>query len=275
MDIISRAAWRADGATYRDGTVAPTQRTGVILHHSVTAEGGSQAAVESTLRMIERLDRDTNHWFGTYNFAVDYAGRVYEMSGTQGIGTHAAGHNTAYWGICYIGDGRTSYPEAARRATERLIEELATAANHSLAIRLHRDVNRTECPGDLIAQAFAARASSAQPTSRGQLALDGRLGKATISALQRKLSELGLYAGAADGEIDAHYSPTVAALQTFLNAAGARLQVDGEGFRQDGTATLTNAALQRHLRTYADGVFDTPVSAGIRALQARLNAGDL
>lgn len=270
MDIITRAQWGSGQQVFNAGTVSAAQRVGAVVHHSVTGEGGSRSAVENLLRMIERLDRDTNHWPGTYNFAIDYAGRVYEMSGVDGIGTHTAGHNTAYWGICYIGDGRKAYPEAAQRATSDLITQLTLAARHSLQVLGHRDLNTTECPGALIEATLHAKAIGNPP-----LAEDGRLGPKTITCLQQWLREKGLYHGPLDGHIDVPHSDTVAALQAYLNGLGAHLTIDGAGLWQTGRPSATIAALQRWLGTPADGVLDVPTSSAVRALQARLNGGPL
>ncbi|MBF4615490.1 peptidoglycan-binding domain-containing protein [Curtobacterium sp. VKM Ac-1376] len=270
MDIVTRTQWGSTQQVFNAGTVTPAQRVGVVVHHSVTGEGGSRPAVEDLLRMIERLDRDTNHWPGTYNFAIDYAGRVYEMSGRDGIGTHTAGHNTAYWGICYIGDGSKAYPAAAQRAATELISQLTLAAGHPLQVLGHRDLNTTECPGALIEATLHAIATDNSP-----LAVDGRLGHKTISCLQQRLREKGLYDGPLDGRIDVTHSDTVAALQTYLNAHGAHLVVDGEGLWQTGRPSATIAALQAWLGTPADGVLDLPTSSAVKALQARLNGGSL
>lgn len=270
VDIITRGQWGSTRDVFRAGIVAPGRRVGVVLHHSVTGQGGSRSAVQDLLRMIERLDRDTNHWPGTYNYAIDYAGRVYEMSGRDGVGTHAAGHNTAYWGICFIGDGRKSYPSAAQRATAALVSELQVAAGHPLQVVGHQDVNETECPGALIEATLHAAAPS-----NAMLTIDGRLGPATVSLLQQRLRTAGLYDGPVDGRIDVPHSATVAALQTYLNAHGAHLVVDGAGLWQNGTPSATITALQTWLGTPADGTLSLPSSAAVKALQMRLNGGSL
>jgi peptidoglycan hydrolase-like protein with peptidoglycan-binding domain len=107
------------------------------------------------------------------------------------------------------------------------------------------------------------------------LAADGRLGPDTISRLQERLRTAGLYDGPIDGRIDVPRSATVAALQTYLNAHGAELVVDGAGLWQTGKPSATIAALQTWLGTPADGVLDLPTSAAVKALQVRLNGGPL
>lgn len=270
MDIITRAQWGSEATVYRAGTVIPQNRRGVVLHHSVTGQGGTRPAVEALLRGIERLDRDTNGWPGTYNFAIDYDGRIYEMSGLDGIGTHAAGHNTAYWGICYIGDGREEYPEAARDSTRELVAALTKSAGHPLDVVGHQDLNSTACPGPLIQSTVAYFGSRGSKIDE-----DGRLGRETITRLQERLRDASLYTGPVDGVISKPRSATVAAVQRYLNAHGAHLVVDGAGLWQTGEASHTIAALQRWLGTDDDGRLDVPVSVAVRALQQRLNAGAL
>ena len=88
------------------------------------------------------------------------------------------------------------------------------------------------------------------------LVVDGYLGKATYSALQR-------YFGTYVDGIISRPSPVVKALQKLL------------GVTQDGYwGADTNRALQRRFGTYVDGVISRP-SPVIKELQRRLNKGKL
>ena len=271
VQIISRAGWGSTWSHPGAGSVRPADRRGVIIHHSVTAEGGDRASVSSILRQIERLDRDVNKWSGSYNYAVDHSGAVYELTGLSVVGTHASGHNTAYWGVCYIGDGRYSFPKAAGQSIRALITWLESQAGHPLEVLGHGQVNSTECPGPLV-RSFLEGDSGCGDTG---LVADGTLGSQTIRALQDRLRERGYYTGPSDGVLDTPSSATVAALQRYLNDKGANpaLIVDGAGLLQTGVTTKTNRALQVYLGTPADGVLDAPVSAAVRRLQARLADG--
>ena len=103
------------------------------------------------------------------------------------------------------------------------------------------------------------------------LRIDGDLGPATISALQKILKVL------VTGKISEPSSTTVA-LQKFLNGRlpGTDLKVDGRGFVQSNVArTKTNGALQSYLGSPADGTLSSPDSLVVRKLQARLNTGRL
>ena len=279
INILSRAQWGSSWPSQGAGTIGASARSGVIIHHSVTGEGTDQNSVVAILRAIERLDRDSNKWPSSYNFAVDHAGIVYELTGLSRIGTHAANNNSANWGICYIGDGRSHFPDAAAQAIREVIYWLSRQSGHQLQVRGHQQVNNTACPGGLIQGKINTGyfSQAMQSPTNGLLAIDGVLGPATIAALQLQLARLGYYQGPPDGVIDAGTSATVAALQRFLNDHGAEphLAVDGAGLWQRPQSSQTNAALQRRLGTPVDGRFDLPASVGIRALQVRLNAGSL
>jgi len=280
VEILSRATWGSSWAHPGAGQVRPASRQGVIVHHSVTAEGGDRGSVAQILRNIENLDRHTNRWTGSYNYAIDHSGTIYELTGLATVGTHAAGHNTAYWGICYIGDGRVSFPEPARRALHELTTWLSTQAGHALTIVGHGQVNNTACPGPLVQAALSGLSGSSVPASAdggAPLNVDGALGPKTISALQIQLRIKNYYTGPVDGTLDQPVSLTVKALQKYLNDHGATpvLEIDGAGFTQDGVKTHTIAALQAFLGTPIDGVLSTPSSTAVRALQARLNANAL
>jgi len=277
VEILSRATWGSSWAHPGAGQARPASRQGVIVHHSVTAEGGDRGSVAQILRNIEDLDRHTNRWTGSYNYAIDHSGTIYELTGLTTVGTHAAGHNTAYWGICYIGDGRVSFPEPARRALHELTTWLSTQAGHALTIVGHGQVNNTACPGPLIQAALSASSGPSGPAAGengGLLDVDGALGPRTVSALQERLRSLNYYSGPVDGSLDRPVSLTVKALQRYLNDHGAHplLAVDGAGLAQNGQRTLTIAALQTFLGTPVDGVLSVPSSEAVRALQARLNA---
>jgi N-acetylmuramoyl-L-alanine amidase len=145
--LITRQEWGAKPLTAYSNTTAPKNRTGIIIHHSVTGEGTNQKSVESILRGIDDYHRRKG-WGGIgYNFAVDHKGRIYEARGRDIIGVHAANHNTLNFGICYIGNTDKHLTIAAVKAIQSLVEELQEAANKKLNVRGHGSVNLTGCPG--------------------------------------------------------------------------------------------------------------------------------
>ena len=280
VQILTRTAWGSSWSHPGSGQVRPHARRGVIVHHSVTAEGGDRASVSQILRGIENLDRHTNGWMGSYNYAIDHSGSIYELTGLTTIGTHAARHNTAYWGVCYIGDGRVSFPAAAQQALFELIAWLVAQAGHGLEVLGHGEVNSTACPGPIVQAALRPSGETPPMPENGNptgLRVDGMLGRKTIAALQERLRELKYYSGPIDGKIDIPISLTVTALQRHLNDNGATpaLAIDGAGLVQTGLKTHTIAALQAYLGTPVDGVLSLPSSQAVRALQSRLNEKSL
>ena len=148
--MITRKQWGALPITKYDQKIAPPVRTQVVIHHSVTSEGKTQAQVEATLRNIDKQHRG-NGWGGIgYNLAVDYDGRIYEARGLDILGAHASGANTKSYGICYIGDGRKRITDKGVAGIKKAI---ALVQNHSakkLKVVGHKDINSTACPGDKI-----------------------------------------------------------------------------------------------------------------------------
>jgi hypothetical protein len=145
--MITRSDWGAGRLTAHTSTIKPANRTGIIIHHSVTAQGTTEASVSSILRTIDGFHRRKG-WGGIgYNFAVDHQGRVYEARGRDIIGVHAAGSNTANFGICFIGNSDKKLTPKAVAAIAKLVENLQNAAGKNLKVQGHRDVNSTGCPG--------------------------------------------------------------------------------------------------------------------------------
>lgn len=150
--MITRKQWGAKPLTAYTYRIEPAYRTGIIIHHSVTAEGKSRAEVEAILRQIDD-DHRAQGWGGIgYNLAVDYAGRIYRARGINIIGCHAQDNNGHNYGICYIGDGRKRITNAAVDAIRTCVSTLQQRSDKRLKIQGHRDVNPTACPGDKIQQ---------------------------------------------------------------------------------------------------------------------------
>jgi nucleoid-associated protein YgaU len=148
--MIKRAQWGAKPLTAYSQKIAPPVRTSVVIHHSVTSEGKTQAQVEAILRKIDDQHRK-NGWGGIgYNLAVDYDGRIYEARGIDILGAHATGMNTKGYGICYIGDGRKGITPKAVKGIEAAIVMLQNHSAKKLKVVGHRDVGSTACPGDKI-----------------------------------------------------------------------------------------------------------------------------
>ncbi|HRN30092.1 MAG TPA: peptidoglycan recognition family protein, partial [Terrimesophilobacter sp.] len=145
------------------GTTHPSNRRGIAIHHTVTPEGDSLESVEAI------IDRHINgaHPYGSYNYVIDHAGRIWDIVGLDGVGAHAGGKNTPYLGVCYIGDGRYNFTEAARESFADMVAYLEQQCGKALEVVPHSALNATACPGDLIRNAI--------PTFREERARSGSL----------------------------------------------------------------------------------------------------
>lgn len=140
--IISRAKWGARSPNGRD-TTTWSQRTGFVVHHSGADD-------DQTVKQIQNFHMDTRGWSDIgYNFLVDKHGNIYEGRGWAVVGAHAKDHNTPNIGVCIIGDYSKSLPPAATLdALSWLYDEANRRKGSKLAVRTHRMVGSTSCPGD-------------------------------------------------------------------------------------------------------------------------------
>lgn len=164
IDIVSREEWEADESIMDwDQEYAPVEQ--IIVHHTA---GGSNAPVDSAavVRGIYYFHAVEKEWGDIgYNFIIDHHGRIYE--GRQGglgvVAAHASGNNYGSVGIAIIGDYSEDSPASnSLKALIELIEyvsyqtELDLDGTHYFngnnipIVAGHRDVNPTECPGDVL-----------------------------------------------------------------------------------------------------------------------------
>lgn len=166
----------------------------------------------------------------------------------------------------------------------------------NLPLYPHRHWTSTECPGtwdlakiDALARRTQDKPSrddtrpapkpapvaGPKPVHTAGLTVDGVWGKATTEALQRYLGTK------ADGVISSQgaYGFPIDGLQEVRNPKGSQCIAALQkilGVKADGLlGPATVKALQRRLRTPADGVISRPTSQLVVALQQALNAGHL
>jgi hypothetical protein len=180
--IISRAGWGADESKRRNGSREYARVSKLVVHHTVTPNDDPDPA--STVRAIYAYHTQSRGWDDIgYNFLVDAAGRVYEgrfarqyapdevptgenPDGAGVVGAHAQRHNHGSAGVALLGDFHGGQPPPA--ALDGLVAVLAwkaarhgidpqgatpftTTDGHTYAfpnVAGHRDVGKTECPGD-------------------------------------------------------------------------------------------------------------------------------
>ena len=191
--IITRAQWGANESIRRaEPIIAPTL-SGVIVHHTVNANGYAAGDVAAIVRSIYAYHVRSNGWNDIgYNYLVDAYGRIYE--GRYGgitanvVGAQTEGFNTGTAGVAYIGNTDTAPVTAAGRAAlVSLISwrldlahvdpassvQLTSGGNPKYpagrvvtarAVSGHRDLYPTDCPGRSLYAALPGIAGDAAKT---------------------------------------------------------------------------------------------------------------
>lgn len=170
--IILRADWGADESIVRsEPSYAPHLLLSVV-HHTAGSSPATPDDSAAVVRGIQTYHVEGNGWNDIgYNFLVDPFGQVFEGRGggvaRNVIGAHALGFNTGSTGVALLGnfEGHAPTPEAldalagllAWRLDVGHLDPVSTVrfpsegATYTLrAVSGHRDVNSTDCPGDLL-----------------------------------------------------------------------------------------------------------------------------
>lgn len=125
----------------RNGNFTRRSKTDeVILHH---AEASS-----ATVWDINQWHLD-NGWVGIgYHYYIRKDGSIYRGRPEWAVGAHATGHNDRSIGICCEGAYMTETMPAAQLASLKALLRDIMGRYGTLALKRHRDVNSTSCPGD-------------------------------------------------------------------------------------------------------------------------------
>ncbi len=176
--IVTRAQWGADEA-YRSGPPSYGVVRCAFVHHTVNANTYTRAQAPALVRGIYYYHTQVNGWRDIgYNFLIDRFGTIYE--GRYGgvakavIGAQVLGFNAMSTGVALIGTFESVAPSsAALSSLEQLLawkldlshlNPLGTArvlcsttemyqAGQWVTVPViagHRQVNYTECPGDVL-----------------------------------------------------------------------------------------------------------------------------
>ena len=112
----------------------------VILHHA--------EASNATVWDINQWHLD-NGWVGIgYHYYIRKDGSIYRGRPEWAVGAHATGHNDRSIGICCEGAYMTETMPAAQLASLKALLRDIMGRYGTLALKRHRDVNSTSCPGD-------------------------------------------------------------------------------------------------------------------------------
>lgn len=124
---------------------APRRRATVFLHHSVTHGTGDEA-----MRTLQRVAFERGFSDVSYTRAVDANGVRYRGRRPGVEGAHTRGYNDTAHAICAIGNYDATEPSDKLLrgiAREIVAMRIGGALTRDCAIRVHRDVSSTACPG--------------------------------------------------------------------------------------------------------------------------------
>ncbi|XP_074060407.1 N-acetylmuramoyl-L-alanine amidase [Macrotis lagotis] len=154
--ILPRCRWEA--APYRGSPTMLNLPLGFLyVHHTYEPHQPcttfSQCA--ANMRSMQRFHQVTRGWDDIgYSFVVGSDGYVYEGRGWHWVGAHTLGHNFLGFGVSIIGNYTATLPEAhALRTVRDALPRCALRAGHlkpDYSIQGHRQVVRTDCPGDAL-----------------------------------------------------------------------------------------------------------------------------
>ncbi|XP_062454331.1 N-acetylmuramoyl-L-alanine amidase [Rhea pennata] len=127
----------------------------VYIHH--TYEPGAPcrtfASCARAMRSMQRFHQDARGWDDIgYSFVVGSDGYLYEGRGWHWVGAHTRGYNRQGYGVSYVGDYTARPPDADALALVRdaflPCAVRAGRLRRNYTLRGHRQMGRTECPGD-------------------------------------------------------------------------------------------------------------------------------
>jgi flagellar hook assembly protein FlgD len=279
--IVTRAKWGADEA-YRTGSPSYGVVRCAFVHHTVNANTYTRAQAPALVRGIYYYHTQVNGWWDIgYNFLIDRFGTIYE--GRYGgvtkavLGAQVLGFNSWSTGVALIGTFETAAPSpAAVSSLERLLSwkldlshlnprgtariRCSTAEMYKVGqwvtvpvILGHRQVNYTECPGDVLfgmlpairktvaglgdPKIFTPTASPAAFSPNG----DGARDTATLKAVLSGPDHWAIAVSDASGAVVTHFSgmgSTIGVVWDGRDDAGRRLP-DGS-YLASFTATSAN-----------------------------------
>lgn len=152
FDIISRSRWGARQPESR--TTRPPGQVNTVFLHWPGAPGSlsgvnTPAEERQWMRDTQRFHMETRGWSDfAYNYAMFRSGRVYAGRTFKVVPASQAPQNTNGVSICCVIGAPDAVTAAMRENLIDFVRWCEKYAGHDLAVKGHRDVNQTTCPGD-------------------------------------------------------------------------------------------------------------------------------
>lgn len=194
--IVAREAWGANSCKPRI-TPAYGEVLGTVVHHTESTNTYSRAQAPSVVLGICRYHRNSKGWNDIgYNMLIDRFGTIYEgrAGGVERavIGAHAQGYNSQTAGIAMLGGFMATDPPVAamtslKQALEWKLSLAGLTRNERVAlisaggsmnkyawgktvftrpVAGHRDLDSTDCPGNVLYSRLPELAASLTGGSR-------------------------------------------------------------------------------------------------------------
>jgi hypothetical protein len=153
--LVPRAAWTDEPVSRNNNPMGTVLR--ITLHHTGEHLGLRGLADVEVIRRIEHYHRSPppngRGWAAIgYHFLVGKDGKVYEGRPARYQGAHVSGANENNLGISVIGDFSHAKPSARQLAalSAFLADKRAQYKVAKNRVHGHRDLGRSECPGDAL-----------------------------------------------------------------------------------------------------------------------------
>lgn len=215
--------------------IGQAAKTEFIVHHSGGQELG-RSDFAAWWQNIYDHHTGTNHWndigynFGVANDRFDpEVAHILEGRSWNGIGAHTKSHNVGGMGVCYLRNGGAT--PGAKRAYRWLYDEACKRNGERLSMKVHGDLNPTECPGDLAPWVHAGMVAPALSPSAAPA--KNALRTPAVGILQHPTRD-GYWLVASDGGVfgygDVGFYGSMGGQKLNAPIVGAAVHPTGEGY---------------------------------------------
>ncbi len=173
INLITRDQWGAKPATE---SYTPHTPVMITVHHTAAAQPMTKEDGIKEMQFLQDLHQNTDGWIDIgYHFIIDGAGDIFQGRPMTVVGAHTEGKNTGNVGISLMGyfhQPNNNQPTDAQLASlKNLLNALSSSQNiPASGLYAHRELNATDCPGDIMYPLFQAMrtAMQQQKTDAGQ-----------------------------------------------------------------------------------------------------------
>uniref|UniRef100_A0A3P8U5H4 Peptidoglycan recognition protein 5 n=1 Tax=Amphiprion percula TaxID=161767 RepID=A0A3P8U5H4_AMPPE len=150
VNVVSRQQWGAADPKKKETLKSPAGK--VVIHHTALLSCTGLAECKARIASIQRGHMKERGFDDIgYNFLVGGDGTVYEGRGWGVVGAHAKGHNSDSLGIAFMGNFNNEAPsKEAIQSVKGLLQSGVSQSFIAPKFGLfgHRDLGKTECPGE-------------------------------------------------------------------------------------------------------------------------------